>query len=709
MATTPTNLPVPSEAPRDLKFNAGKIGEFVTSLVNTYVDRFGKEHYTIEGLRWLAQQAIAKFGWIPVGTFQAGSTLTLPNQLLKDTTDGEYYRWDGSFPKTVPSGSTPSSSGGVGIGAWLSVGDATVRQWVKTNYDESTYQQIQTGNFATGAIITSSFQAVYYPTDSHWYRYLGNIPSGGLVVAANSSPDTNWENVDTQQIISLRKINELSTSSIVGYAGINIDMPVTVKDSDNQGAKILAGMYVTNAIPNKNVIKASKIQSVFRIDGDNVTIEDVVGLGSAASDNAATSEFITTRMRFVVDGLRTKGLRFNGIKASKFTTGISVTGCDDAVIKDCEFEDMQYSPVTLGSVGGYGVLTGASNGGLVDGLKFKANAYGRHAIYISNTQPYVDVATSGSINTTIRNCDLDYTLGDLTLSDSGFVPIHVRPSENTIIEENRLKGSASLVSFSNDQGPISKCIIRNNRAVGLKSAQNRACAAFNLGRSGAPNPITDIEVSGNYSEISKGPGQADGNDQAGRFIGHNGLRIVRNHCIQETGAAYLLDQCSNFFIDEVTDVLTNTANPTGAQTIYLNACSNGTIGSIKTNRPAFANGKSNIVGGLATCSEVTCNFKRYIEFTLTNGAVSLIDDAFDMISSGGIPFGNGFITVALRTHVTDRAVSGCTVYTRTGNGVILTKSAINGKTITINFLVSSTGAAQTMSTYTGRVGVNFYS
>ncbi|MDF3789028.1 hypothetical protein P3S37_27200, partial [Enterobacter hormaechei] len=104
MATTPTNLPVPSESPRDLKFNAGKIDEFVTSLAQQYIDRFGKAHYTIEGLRWLAQQAIAAFGWIPVGTFQDGATLTLPNQILKDETDGEYYRWDGALPKMVPSG-----------------------------------------------------------------------------------------------------------------------------------------------------------------------------------------------------------------------------------------------------------------------------------------------------------------------------------------------------------------------------------------------------------------------------------------------------------------------------------------------------------------------------------------------------------------------------------------------------------------------------
>lgn len=130
MATQPTNLPVPSETPRDLKFNAGKIDEFVNSLVNTYIDRFGQQHYTIEGLRWLAQQAIAQYGWIPVGTFQAGATLTLPNQILKDETDGEYYRWDGSFlpsGKIVSAGSTPASSGGVGVGKWLSVGDSVLR------------------------------------------------------------------------------------------------------------------------------------------------------------------------------------------------------------------------------------------------------------------------------------------------------------------------------------------------------------------------------------------------------------------------------------------------------------------------------------------------------------------------------------------------------------------------------------------------------
>lgn len=131
MTTQPTQNPVPSESARDLKFNAGKIDEFVTSLALKYQDRFGAEHYTIEGIRQLAQEAIAAFGWITVDSFQDGATLTLPNEILRwklPDGDGEYYRWDGILPKEVPAGSTPENSGGIGPGAWLSVGDATLRK-----------------------------------------------------------------------------------------------------------------------------------------------------------------------------------------------------------------------------------------------------------------------------------------------------------------------------------------------------------------------------------------------------------------------------------------------------------------------------------------------------------------------------------------------------------------------------------------------------
>ena len=127
MATTPTNNPIPSEDPRDLKFNAGKIDEVVTSDAHYYTDRFGVRRWTIAGFQYTAEEAIRNYGYITMDSFEDGATLTLPNQILRYEATGEYYRWDGEFPKIVSSGSTPENAGGIGLGAWVSVGDASLR------------------------------------------------------------------------------------------------------------------------------------------------------------------------------------------------------------------------------------------------------------------------------------------------------------------------------------------------------------------------------------------------------------------------------------------------------------------------------------------------------------------------------------------------------------------------------------------------------
>ena len=143
MATTPTNLPVPSESPRDLKFNAGKIDEFVTSSELSYTDRFGNKHYTIEGISQLSKEAMTSFGYITMDSFEDGNTLTLPNQVLRLEATGEYYRWDGAFPKVVPAASTPESTGGIGAGKWLSVGDATLRGQISDPDGATKYPELQ--------------------------------------------------------------------------------------------------------------------------------------------------------------------------------------------------------------------------------------------------------------------------------------------------------------------------------------------------------------------------------------------------------------------------------------------------------------------------------------------------------------------------------------------------------------------------------------
>ncbi|MBM3007498.1 hypothetical protein [Citrobacter freundii] len=132
MSTQPTQDPVPSELPQDLKFNAGKIDEFVTSMGWTYTDRFGNKHYTIEGINYLAQQVMNAFGYVTLTgvSFTTGATVSSPNEVLFNESNNEYYKWTGSFsggPKVVPANSTPESTGGIGAGKWLSVGDSTLR------------------------------------------------------------------------------------------------------------------------------------------------------------------------------------------------------------------------------------------------------------------------------------------------------------------------------------------------------------------------------------------------------------------------------------------------------------------------------------------------------------------------------------------------------------------------------------------------------
>ena len=54
-----------------------------------------------------------------VGTFSAGYTLTNIRQSLTYSVDGYEYSWTGAFPKVVPAGATPATSGGIGINAWV--------------------------------------------------------------------------------------------------------------------------------------------------------------------------------------------------------------------------------------------------------------------------------------------------------------------------------------------------------------------------------------------------------------------------------------------------------------------------------------------------------------------------------------------------------------------------------------------------------------
>lgn len=72
-------------------------------------------------------KASGLIGYITRRSFEKGFDVIAWNEVLLWEEDGDYYRWDGTLPKNVPAGSTPETSGGIGLGAWVSVGDASLR------------------------------------------------------------------------------------------------------------------------------------------------------------------------------------------------------------------------------------------------------------------------------------------------------------------------------------------------------------------------------------------------------------------------------------------------------------------------------------------------------------------------------------------------------------------------------------------------------
>lgn len=88
----------------------------------------------VENTQDLAEAKLDDVGFIykDPDTFETGSTLSGNAEALLWSTDdggnGEYYRWTGNFPKTVPANSTPASTGGVTEGAWKATGFNAVLQ-----------------------------------------------------------------------------------------------------------------------------------------------------------------------------------------------------------------------------------------------------------------------------------------------------------------------------------------------------------------------------------------------------------------------------------------------------------------------------------------------------------------------------------------------------------------------------------------------------
>lgn len=149
MATTPTNKPIPSEDPRDLKFNAGKIDEEVNGSADYYADRFGVQRLTNTGRNnqfqdqmtqqaddWLGQfnqqnsdfqQFLLNSGYQFLGDYENGPyTITARNQIIRY--QNEFWRLNAATNPPYATTGVNSMSWATDVTHLVSVGDANLRQ-----------------------------------------------------------------------------------------------------------------------------------------------------------------------------------------------------------------------------------------------------------------------------------------------------------------------------------------------------------------------------------------------------------------------------------------------------------------------------------------------------------------------------------------------------------------------------------------------------
>ncbi len=585
--------------------------------------------------------------------------------------------------------------------------DSANRAWTNENFVDSTYKKLQTGNFATGFTITNQFQVVLYPTDGFWYRYIGTLSGGGLTLPAGSSPDSSWENINKQQMVSLRKINALSTASIAGYIGVNVDMPVNVTDSDNQGAKVGNGVAISGSIPTQNPVKTTKPQSAFRLDGDDISIQNVLGQGGADSTNTQTSEFITSRMAYAVDGRNLARLSVDGANITGYTTGIALSGINGAIIQNIRARNMRYSPTGLNSAGGYLMVCGGNAKHVImNAIQHQLVPLAdRHTLYISAGSG----DTLGWSYWNVSNIDSDYSANSVNNKFSGGVPfamspIHVRNGQNLNLNNHMVEGYiCSAMDYENQFGSINNTNISNIMATEAQSFENASIIDQGVLRIGY-DQYSYTNQHHNFSnfiiKMIRGTDNSGNKMAAGTDNGVHGSKIQyanfsNGQIIVESGCAFKLTNSSYINIDNIVDRLIDTTS--GINTIYLNNCSNITIGNIQSNRTPTAS-KERVYTIEDNCTEITCRFPRLVSITVNGTTITVNSDRWSMLN--GTPTVNGnTINIPLKTHVSTNAKRTATIENVTLSNIKSIRVAdVDSNTLRVGFWDTSANAQATIAT-----------
>lgn len=543
--------------------------------------------------------------------------------------------------------------------------------------------------------------------------------NSGASLIGSSNGKTVQQTIDRLTVGLLADDTTLSTTSLTGKTKVLVDKDITVVDADNQGAKVNSNTTIMGTMSNQNAIKTTKKnQSALRLNGSNITLKQLRGVGAADNTSTATAEFITSRMASVVDGIPVKNIFVDDVFVTNFTTGVAISGQDGAVYTNIRGENLRFSPDGLSNAGGYLFVFG---GGTSRNINI-SNVYhrlvpgaDRHTLYISAQDTEI-----GWENVVCSNITCDWSANSVNNKATNGVPfamhpVHVRTGNNLAITNYTVLGyCGGVVALENQYGPITNVTMSNVIANGCNSFQNgdlMETASIDIGFPGYSNRNQHISIDNCITKIVRGIDNSGVKMPAGSDLGVKGgnvdfVSITNSHFTMESGHAVALYNCNDVVIDNLFDTLIDTTS--AKNTIYLNGCSRVTIGKVRSNRQSTST-KERVYTVTDNCSEITCSFPRRILLTVSGGILTVNDDRWDMLN--GTPTLNAdgrTINVPLRNHVSTNAKRLCNVHNTTlSNMKAIRVGDLDANTLRIGFWDTNLNAQATTNNVNNALVIEF--
>lgn len=237
---------------------------------------------------------MSNLGYTRIGTFASGATLLNGRQTLlwdiADGGDGQEYGWSGVFPKVVPATSTPASTGGISIGAWISRFDPElriqVREALRRSYAEAGYTLVDGSFEAGGTLVNANDVLLQERTGKAFSGLAGNVPAGTNPVSGGFVDRSGVLLRDYANVRGFGALGDGVTDDTAAFALANsmseLDIYVPC------GTYILAGLTISKRFYGPGTLKwkAESTTPMVTLTGENARLDGLAIDGNASAQNA---------------------------------------------------------------------------------------------------------------------------------------------------------------------------------------------------------------------------------------------------------------------------------------------------------------------------------------------------------------------------------------------------------------------------------------